>query len=442
MANERTQLGLLTSLKRTLLKKRLVLFVAGSLVTVAVVLAVAVVLSVAANLAVLPVAVKVPLLVLVLAATLVYFSMFSLGRLLTGSTDGIAVDLENTYPALKGRLIAAVQFARMKSTPGYSRQLMDITRDQAVESAAGLDFDRIVSLRPVWKAVRLLAPVAILAAALLLVAPGFFGHSWRVYSNPTTVVAPPLGYRVATFPGSVEWVKYRDIDIGGVVFGDNIPDRAEMYHRFAGGNWQQTDFDLSDQKSFRLTGSDSAAFSLTLRQVGRSFDYYVRAGRVTTEVQHVEVVDRPRVTGITLSLFYPEYTGLSPVVIDENNGSVSAVVGTRVNMKLTANLPVETAELVVGDSSRRALTVDGRRMAASVTIDKSYSYHIELRDHLGEKNPDPIEYYVTAIPDEYPSVDVVRPGFDVNLGDDMVLPLKVHIFDDYGFSSLVLKYTV
>ena len=39
-------------------------------------------------------------------------------------------------------------------------------------------------------------------------------------------------------------------------------------------------------------------------------------------------------------------------------------------------------------------------------------------------------------------VDVLYPGFDANLTDAMVLPLKVHISDDYGFSSLVMKYQI
>ena len=75
-------------------------------------------------------------------------------------------------------------------------------------------------------------------------------------------------------------------------------------------------------------------------------------------------------------------------------------------------------------------------------VENSRSYHIRLKNHLNEVNPDPIEYYITSVPDEYPSIDVVRPGFDANLSDEMILPLTVRIFDDYGFSSLVMKYNV
>ena len=111
-------------------------------------------------------------------------------------------------------------------------------------------------------------------------------------------------------------------------------------------------------------------------------------------------------------------------------------------MKIETNLPVASADLIFDDGAEKPLTVTGKIGEGNLQVLKSQSYHIRLKDHLGETNPDPIEYYVTAIPDEYPVVDVLYPGFDANLTDAMILPLKVRISDDYGFSSLALKYVV
>ncbi|RME25058.1 MAG: hypothetical protein D6800_08005, partial [Candidatus Zixiibacteriota bacterium] len=234
----------------------------------------------------------------------------------------------------------------------------------------------------------------------------------------------------------------RDIEIGGALVGQRLPKTAVIHHRLAGGSWQKTKVDLQKVEHLSTPLGDSVLFGLTLRQINKSFDYYVEAGRVKTEVQRVDVVDRPRVTGINLSVFYPSYTGLPPMTLNENNGSFSAVTGSRANLKIETNLPIEKAELVFADSSRLPLTVTGRGAEGSLVVNQSQSYHIRLHDHLGETNPDPIEYYITAVPDEYPSVDVIRPGFDANLTDDMLVPFVVRIFDDYGFTSLALKYTV
>ncbi|MFQ6009371.1 MAG: DUF4175 family protein, partial [Candidatus Zixiibacteriota bacterium] len=433
---------LFKKLKQVLFKQRVILFAAGLLTTATAVVLTAIGLSFLANIMILPVWFKVALLLLSGVLTLFFFGRFAVARLFAGRIENVAVRLETKYPDLKGRLIAAIQFARMKKTPGYSAELMALTEKQALQKAGLVNFNEVLSFHPLLKTGRWFVLAGVLAIALLVIIPGVFNYSLEVYSNPTTEISPPLGYKVIPIPGSTEWVKYRDIDIGAAVFGDRIPKEATIYHRLMGGNWQRTEVNLKTREHYPSALGDSVTFAITLRQIYRSFDYYVQAGRVKTEVQKVDVVDRPRVTGIKLSIFYPDYTGLPPAVIDENNGSFSAVVGSRVNLELETNLPVQLAELIFSDTSRTPLKVTDKVADTSLRVDKSQSYHIRLVDHLGEQNPDPIEYYITAIPDEYPSIDVLHPGYDVNLNDEMMLPLKVRIFDDFGFSSLVLKYSV
>ena len=435
-----TSSDLIRRLQSILTRQRLVLFSAGVLLTAAVLLAVWWLLAMVANVVVLPVSAKLVLLAVSAVVTVFFFARFALQRLFSGDVDSVALALEGRYPDLKGRLVAAVQFSRQALRSGFSPELIKATETQALERAGGIDFNSVVSFAPVLKTGRMFLVSAVLAVATLIIAPGLFQYAIEVYSNPVTKIAPPVAYTLTAFPGSTEWVKYRDLTLGGAVVGVRLPEKAVVHYRLAGGNWQKSDVDLRSIGRTAVTEGDSVSFGMVLRQVYRSVDYYVEAGALTSETYQIDVVDRPRVTGINLSLFYPDYTGLQPSVIDELNGSFSAVVGSRVNMKLELNLPVATAELVFDDSSRVPLKVNGKMAEASLVVDKSRSYHIELTDHLGERNPDPIEYYVTAVPDEYPSIDVIRPGFDVNLGDEMVLPLLVRIFDDYGFTSLVMKF--
>ena len=442
MATIQTTTELIKRLQSTLTRQRLILFLAGVMAVFAALIAVAIGLSVIAHVAVLPVWFKVTVLLVVALGVAFLSYRFAVRRLFDGSVDSVALALEQANPRLKGRLIAAVQFARSNLPAGYSRELIQAVEWQALSEAGSVDFGQVVSFHPVLKTVRRLTLAVGVAAVLLLVAPGFFGYALEVYSHPTTRIAPPLGYTLAPVPGSTEWVKYRDLDIGGILQGDQFPDKASIHHRLAGGSWQKTEVNLNQLTPIATSAGDSLSFGLTIRQADRSLDYYVQAGDLRTEVQRIDVVDRPRVTGISLSIFYPDYTGLAPLTIDENNGSFSAVVGSRVNMKIETNLPIQSAELVFEDSSRQTMSVEGRTAQTSLRVEKSLGYYVELLDHLGEKNPDPIEYYVTAVPDQYPSVDVLRPGFDVNLSDEMVLPLKVRIFDDYGFTSLVMKYTL
>ncbi|HOP05740.1 MAG TPA: hypothetical protein PLF13_00470 [candidate division Zixibacteria bacterium] len=442
MSIQRSETGLINRLKGILFKHRVLLVSAGIIATMAVVLAAIVLLALIANVAVLPVWLKISLLVVTGAAMLFVFGRYVAAKILAGSVDMMALRLEERYPELKGRLIAAVQFSRQARREGYSEELIALTERQAVEKTSGLNFNRALSYYQLLKTGKMLAVALFTATLLLTLAPGMFSHSYVVYSHPTEVIAPPLGYSLEAWPGSIQWIKYRDLEIGARLIGDQFPKEAVIHHRLAGGSWQETKIDIERGGSFSAGAVDTLPVTIKLRQVNKSLDYWVEAGRLKTEIQAVDVVDRPRVTGIKLSLFYPRYTGLEPAVIDENNGSFSAVVGSRVNIDVTTNLPITQAFLVFEDSSRTPLEVNGVRASTSLRVDESRAYYVRLIDGLGEQNPDPIEYYITAVPDEYPSVDIVRPGFDINLGEQMVVPLKARIYDDYGFSSLALKYTL
>lgn len=429
-------------LNSTLLKKRLVLFLSGVLITLTTLIIGWVALSLVANLVILPVAVKIFLLALTAIAAGLSFAYYALSKFFKGNIEDLALEYEAKHSDLKGQVIAALQFAHLKNNPGYSAELMAYNEQQALNKISKINFNEAVSFYPFWKKSRYLGVSLVVAVLLLLLMPGLFSYSYEVYSNPTEVIAPPIGFTVTPYPGSVEWVKYRDIEIGAAIVGDKMPQKAILHHRLAGGNWQETEFDLTKERITKAGELDSLSIYLKIRQINKSFDYYFTAGRVETPIQQVDVVDRPRVTGMKLSIFYPNYTGLEPTVINENNGTFSALVGSRVNLALETNLPVTQAELVFDDDSRTPLAINGQKIEGSLKIEKSKSYHIRLTDHLGEKNPDPIEYYITAVPDEYPSVEVLRPGYDVNLNDEMILPLKARILDDFGFSSLALKYIV
>jgi hypothetical protein len=428
--------------KRVLFKERAVFFAAGLLGTISSLIVISIVLSLLAGIMILPVWLKISLLVLTACLCLAFFWKLACSRLFGGTPETTALKLEKKFPDLKGRLIAALQFSTDGSLArlGYSASLIGATLRQAEEHTRALDFNRIISAYPVWRGLRSVGIAVAVAAALLVLFPGFFSYSYKVYSNPTELVTQPLGYKLGAWPGSTIAIKYRDVDLGGILVGTKFPEKATIFYKYAGGIWQKTEIDLAGRRREPSSFGDSLLFYTTLRQVRRSLDYYVRVGRESTPFEHIDVVDRPRVTGIKLSLFYPDYTGLAPAVIDENDGSISAVVGTRVTMRIETNAPVETAEMVFDDSTRSPFKIGGLMAEQSLRVEKDRSYIISLVDRQGEVNPDPIEYYITAVADEYPVVDVIRPGIDINLTEEMIVPLLVRISDDYGFSSLLLKY--
>ncbi|MFQ5583881.1 MAG: hypothetical protein ACE5GL_05550, partial [Calditrichia bacterium] len=54
-------------------------------------------------------------------------------------------------------------------------------------------------------------------------------------------------------------------------------------------------------------------------------------------------------------------------------------------------------------------------------------------------NYQPIQYSIFALGDEKPFVEIAKPGQDLDLGDELSLPLLINLRDDFGFSRLSLK---
>src|SRR5690606_2940040 len=162
-----------------------------------------------AGIVILPVWAKTVLLILSAGIGLWAFWKLAFSRILTGSPAATALKLEKKFPDLKGRLIAALQFSGTdkKAYEGYSGELMEETLVQAYERASGHNFNEILSAYPIWKNARTLGITIALALALLFIFPGLFSYSYKVYSHPGEVIAPPLGYSLFEYPGTKVAVK-------------------------------------------------------------------------------------------------------------------------------------------------------------------------------------------------------------------------------------------
>jgi hypothetical protein len=84
------------------------------------------------------------------------------------------------------------------------------------------------------------------------------------------------------------------------------------------------------------------------------------------------------------------------------------------------------------------LKVQGNLVKGSFRIRKDNSYIIVLNDLSDNNNLQPVRYYVKALYDSNPAIELVYPKQDVSLANDSRVPIEVKVNDDYGFSKLIL----
>ncbi|MEW5702391.1 MAG: DUF4175 family protein [Candidatus Zixiibacteriota bacterium] len=356
--------------------------------------------------------------------------------------ERLALVVEKQHPELANRLIASLQLAdRVRSNPEqYSLALIDLTIRQATQMGDAIDFAAALDRSRLRRSARW-AGVSLGAALLLAILfPGLAQRSWEAYSRPLTDYSAPIPYTLTVEPGSAEAVKFDDFRIAARVTGTDLPHDVRILQRSEGGQWR-TYGPLTAAVSETPTGASAPSFREfrhTIPQVKRDFEYYVIAGERTSPVYTVTAVDRPRVNRLRLEIFPPAYTGLAASAIDENDGAVTAPVGTTVKMRVESNRDLSSAQIVFSGSAARPMEVRGMSATAELKVEQNRSYHLALVDESGRTNPHPIEYMITAIPDRDPAVEIVLPGHNSDLNDNMAVNLKIVARDDYGFSRLTL----
>ncbi|MBI3873079.1 MAG: DUF4175 family protein [candidate division Zixibacteria bacterium] len=356
--------------------------------------------------------------------------------------ERLALAVEKQYPELKNRLIASLQLAdRALSNPEqYSLALVDLTIAQATQISQAIDFATALDRSRLRRSGRWAGLSAAAALLLAVLFPGLAQRSWEAYSRPLTDYSAPIPYRLIVGPGSVEAVKFDDFRITAKVEGAELPMQVLIYQRSDGGDWRTLGPVAATAPQEIVAGSTlgTREFRQTIPQIKRDFEYYVTAGRLKSATYQVTAVDRPRVSSLRLEIFPPSYTGIDPTVIDANDGTISAPVGTKVKMRLESNRDLASAIMDFSDGTTKPMEARSKTASLDFDVEKNASYHVTLTDLSARTNPHPIEYSITAIPDRDPSVDIVLPGHNSDLNDNMAVDLKFVARDDYGFSRLTL----
>ena len=367
------------------------------------------------------------------------------------SPETLALMVEKTNPDLKNRLIASLQLEKnlLANRENYSPALILKCIDDAEALSSAIDFKKSYRSNRVSRGLRLAGITAILTLSIWLISPTLFKSSFNVFSHPLTEIPREITYELDVLPRTVDVLKFDDLDVDAVLYGSKLPKDAKIYWKVA-DEWrsdkiashdEQAKFDEFPFKGI-LTATDTSWYRHEFKEIRHDFQYYVEAGERRSDIYQVRVVDKPRINNIKLTYHYPKYTGLAPVVIDENDGTVQALRGTTVKLESVLNKPVESGKIVFGDGSTGDMEIENEKASTSFRVTDNGSYHLEVSDAIGHQNPDPIEYRIFVQEDNFPQIRVVKPGVNIDLDDYLAFDLGAALSDDYGFSRLVLHYQV
>jgi len=331
---------------------------------------------------------------------------------------------------MRNGLVAALQLWRKKedNMEGYSPELIDAAVVSVERRSRDLDLRAVVDRSGTKKIVRLGAGLLALALLLFLLFPTALRSSAFRFGHPRTRFQHPPRTLLQVTPGDLQVTRHSDVLVRAQIQG-KIPQEVRIAWKEGEARWREESCQREEERQFEHLFAD----------VKRDILYQVEAGDARSPRYQVTVIDRPRVVKLRLRYQYPAYTHLESQVIEED-GNISAVVGTKVKLEVEANRDLAAAWLSLAEDERIDLALAGRRAEGQLTVKKSGTYAIHLMDGIGNQSQDPIQYRIEAVTDEAPMVQITFPGENVDLGEEMKLPLSLVAQDDFGLSRVVLVH--
>ncbi|MBI4810752.1 MAG: hypothetical protein HY800_04795, partial [Ignavibacteriales bacterium] len=193
-----------------------------------------------------------------------------------------------------------------------------------------------------------------------------------------------------------------------------------------------------DTQPLRIT--NDGIFKTILNNIKLSTEYFASADEIRSDKFTITVLDRPLVRSLRVTVTPPSYTRIPAKVLEENVGDINSYSGSKIDMRILSSKNLASAKILFSDSTVTLSSISKTEALSSFNIKKNLSYHVILEDENGLPNIDPVEYTIKIIPDEFPTVEILSPGKNLDIAEEMKLDLLLRIKDDFGFSNLRIAH--
>ncbi len=347
------------------------------------------------------------------------------------SDEHLARQIGHHFPEIADRLIDLLQLEAGRRTPA-PETLLARAQEQLARQIAPVPFEQMVSLRPSPRLLSLTLAPLLLVGMLWLLAPNAFRDAFARLVAPGRTFERPLPFTLNVTPGDTELARGDTLHLTLTLSGIAWPEQLTLRLRYIGEMRPET---------FFLKPDTTGRAYFTLPNLQRPLTYQVEAGPAATPWYTVTLRERPLVQRLQLTLHYPAYTGLLVQTLPPDVGNVSALPGTRIELRvLTGAAPVDAAWVHFDDGTALALTVRDSLAQGTFTLQRAGHYWIELHAPGGLTNPEPVRYTLELVPDNPPTITLLQPEVTYTLDDALQAPLQVRVHDDFGFTALRLYW--
>lgn len=342
----------------------------------------------------------------------------------------IAQYIEERYPQLEDRLITAIEFGRGEAA---SSGMVDLLIRNALDHTNRVDFSVFINRKRLLNYGLLGTAACLVLLALFTWGPSFFPYGFNQLYVPWTNASFGSSMMIKVNPGNVEIAKGSDQQVKAQLVGFDAADVRLYVQPESSTVWKP----MPMEPEARGNG-----FLYLLIDIQTPLRYYVESKGVRSLAYSVKVFDQARVANLSLTYNFPAYTGMPPQTV-ENEGDISALKGTRVNLKVSLSQPARTARLLFDDQSTLDLSSQNSRdFSGSLDLKRSGSYVVQIAEVGNKPYSGSPEYLMEALEDAPPKVTISKPMRDVRATSVEEVFSEVKAEDEIGMGKVELRYSV
>ncbi len=343
--------------------------------------------------------------------------------------ESASKEIGDYYPNIKDNLLNSLQIISTKSSES-SAALIDAAFENTYRKVSAFNFIEIINYSKLKR--NLIVFFSLLFTVFLLFAAfGPIREGASRLLSFRTEFTKPVEFSLEIISGNKK-----------IKRGQNILLEVKANGKIPKSVYLSTKSIVESEFTKHVLNADSLnRLSLELRDIKNEFVYYAHSGEVITDTFKVTVTSPPLINQITFEIIPPNYSKV-PISIQENNGNITALKGTRVNFDFLSTKELVSAYRYISDGSSDSLKINGKNVSGNFRIYSDDKYFFRIIDNDNNSNENPIEYSLKVLSDLHPNIEIIRPEQVSLIPNNDIVSINYNVKDDFGFTKVLLYYFI
>lgn len=299
-------------------------------------------------------------------------------------------------------------------------ELVNASIEQRSGNLSVVPFSTGIDLTENRQYLKYLLPVILLFVLIAVISPNwFFDGSKRVLNFSTEYVEPaPFDFLLESESEAIEGENYTlKIKLKGV----EIPNEVKVY---------------TNNGNYNLKQTSNVTFEHEFVNLSKELSFYCVANGFESEKFEVDMLHKPVIDDLSLSVVYPKHTGRSPEEF-QNTGELNVPEGSIIEWNIGATNMSEMDVVFSDTTITLNISISNRYKFKKQFFESTHSLLALSSEDI--QYADSIFYKIGVVKDEYPSISINE---EVDSTNSMKRFIEGRISDDYGFRGLGVRVTV